>query len=346
MTIVYRILLILVMTALSLPLAAQEQPERRYRVEMIVVRHLSGSSDPTPQTSLRDHTELLDLYAPAPEHDSTAKGAQADTSRGSTPASSGEVTLAEASQSPADEPMAIRIDDMSDTMRETWRRLRGSAGFRPELFRAWEQSGNKPFPELRIHDDELLYEIDPSSSLGSAPVDEHGALVFSDQTFSDQAMPDASGGSTLGDDGDAPPMQYYYRIDGTAQLTRSRFLHLELDVELREPLYHELAPEALASGSADSPDAAVYPENAPGQAIEAIPGTLPADSVRRSGPAANATAFRIHRIAQKRQVKTEQMEYFDGPVIGLLVLVTGFDAIADTPAGAAVGDGMDQDPAP
>jgi len=313
------------MTAPSLPLAAQDQPERRYRVEMIVVRHLSGSSDPTPQTSLRDHTDLLDLYAPAPEGDANAKAAQAEATIDQPPDASGEMGL-----STADESVAIRIDDMSDTMRETWRRLRGSAGFRPELFRAWEQSGNKPFPQLRIHDDELLYEIDPNSSLGSAPVDEHGALVFSDQTFSDQAMADASSGSTSGQGGDAPPMQYYYRIDGTAQLTRSRFLHLDLDVELREPLYHELAPESLTPGSADSPDAAVYPDNPPAQPIAAVPGTLPADSVRRSGPAANATAFRIHRIAQKRQVKTEQMEYFDGPVIGLLVLVTGFDANSDS----------------
>jgi hypothetical protein len=49
----------------------------------------------------------------------------------------------------------------------------------------------------------------------------------------------------------------------------------------------------------------------------------------KTGPAANATAFKIHRINQRRQVKTEQVEYFDGPVIGIIAYITGFDVEPD-----------------
>ncbi len=195
------------------------------------------------------------------------------------------------------------------------------------MFRAWDQSGNPPFPQLRVHDDELLYEIDPSTlpgnTLGNAPVDEHGARVFSDQTMNLAANASRNPESAIlsGEEQQAPPVQYFYRIDGTARLTRSRFLHLDLDVELREPLYETAIGEAPAASS----DAALN-EAFTGAAVAS--GSVmqqPAESIKRTGPAANASAFRIHRIAQKRQVKAGQMEYFDGPVIGLLVLVTGFD---------------------
>ncbi len=50
----------------------------------------------------------------------------------------------------------IAVEDMSDVMRETWRRLRLSAPFRPEQYLSWEQSANEPFPSLRIHDPDVL----------------------------------------------------------------------------------------------------------------------------------------------------------------------------------------------
>ncbi len=135
--------------------SAQQEPQRHYRIELIIVRHLAGSSDTAPEETLRDLSEILDLHVPAAELiEGAATSASARTS-----------AIANASQSPeaelsADLPLAISIDDMSDAMRETWRRLRGSAGFRPELFRAWEQSGDSPFPQLRIHDEEILFTLD------------------------------------------------------------------------------------------------------------------------------------------------------------------------------------------
>ena len=276
MSVVYRLFFTVFIIIVSAPSSAQVEPERHYRVELIVVRHLAGSSDSTPQQHLRDLTELLDLYAPG---DYAAKELQAAPPATSDPANPDPQSGLE-----PEEPPAVRVDDMSDTMREAWRRLRGSAGFRPELFRAWEQSGDQPFPNLRIHDDEVLFEVESGAVLDRLPLDEHGARVFSDQTLQQQE------GNPAGMEEDGAT-QVYYRIDGSARLTRTRYLNLDVDIELREPLYD--LPEQVA-------------------------GTT--------------RAFRVHRIEQRRQVKAEQMEYFDGPVIGILALVTGFDVTAaDSP---------------
>lgn len=241
------------------------------------------------------------------------------------------------------EPPAVRVDEMSDTMREAWRRLRGSAGFRPELFRAWEQSGNEPFPELRIHDDEILFQVDPNDPLANVPVDEHGALVFTDQTLQSQSPAGRTGDDGLEEAALEPmPPRYYFRIDGTARLVRSRFLHLDLDIELREPLFDTgLATPAGADDfqpATDEPASVIsLPESAGDPAIRP-------DAAAKTGPAADASAFRIHHIDQRRQVRTEQMEYFDGPVIGVLALITGFDVVPEEIPVEDFAEGLAEDP--
>lgn len=303
--------------ALALPqqLSAQQETQRHYRIELIVVRHLAGSSDTAPEQELRDLSAVLDLYAPDPE--STTAPASPAAGESGTNAADSQSTGGELSE---DLPPAVRIDDMSDTMREAWRRLRGSANFRPELFRAWEQSGDSPFPRLRIHDDEILFTFDPTAqSLAAvAPVDEHGALVFSDASVQREAETDLG----LNEETENP-ITNFYRIDGTAKLIRSRFLNLDLDIELREPLFEPAATESITEPTTE-PD---------GTPTLAAPVSSPSF---KSGPAAAAPAFRIHRIQQRRQVKAQQMEYFDGPVIGVLAFVTGFDVSATNAESAVV----------
>jgi hypothetical protein len=324
MSVVYRLFFTALLVCVSASSIAQDEPERHYRVELIVVRHLAGSSDSTPQQQLRDLTELLDLYAPG---DPTT-----DKPEPEPPATADLTDPGLAAGLESEEPVAVRVDDMSDTMRETWRRLRGSAGFRPELFRAWEQAGDRPTPDLRIHDDEVLFEIEPDDLLDRLPLDEHGARVFSDQTLQQQ------GGNPEGME-EAAPTQVYYRIDGSARLTRTRFLHLDVDIELREPLYGLPDPDSgtangdSGTGMDESADPEVDPASDAGPALATSQG-------QKTGPAAEASAFRIHRIEQRRQVKAEQMEYFDGPVIGILVLVTGFDVTAPDSATDGTVDGQ------
>ncbi len=318
----YRLFILLFLTLMPALLMAQQavsqpQAERHYRVELIVVRHLAGTSDSAPQDELRDLSEVLDLYAPVDEDASDAasksavvdKGAEADLIT----EGSAEVLPEDIPEEVPEEPLAVRIDDMSDTMREAWRRLRLSSGFRPELFRAWEQSGDSPFPQLRIHDDEVLFEIVPAELPPAAQVDEYGALVFSDETVHLQQDEDQTDSLGTGDLPVPPPRQLYYRIDGTAALARTRFLHLDLDIELREPLF-EQEPDSPVVGKEEG-----YTEGGSGKML--------ADT--KVGPAAAASSFRLHHIAQRRQVKSEQMEYFDGPVIGVLAFVTGFDVVPE-----------------
>jgi len=306
----HNLILVVILLALPVCLPAQEETQRHYRVELIVVRHLAGSSDSTPQDSLRDFTTMLDLHAPAEDLSTEAEATLNDQIEASAidPALTG-------SELPAETPLAVRIDDMSDGMREAFRRLRGSAGFRPELFRAWEQSGDSSSVQLRIHDDEVLFEVDPAAVESAVPVDEHGALVFSDATIQQKNSP---AGDLLQEE--SPPTQYYYRIDGTVTLNRSRFLHLDLDIELREPLSGQVETEGALEITDELTEENSTPEPTPNPA----PNQALANPAR-TGPAADATAFRIHRIQQRRQVKAGQMEYFDGPVIGVLALVTGFD---------------------
>ena len=83
-------------------------------------------------------------------------------------------------------------------------------------------------------------------------------------------------------------------------LKRTRFLHLEFDLELREAVYDELAMT----------QALIAQEEAAEGEIE-----LPQPS-----------SFLIHSLQQSRQVKTQRMEYFDGPVLSVLAHITAIDA--------------------
>jgi hypothetical protein len=154
----------------------------------------------------------------------------------------------------------VHVPELGAQMR-TWRRLRLSEPFRPLQFLAWEQGGNAPFPTLRLHDLELIMTQDPGAG-------ELAVLA------------------------EAPPPIHYYRLDGSANLTRSRFLHLTIAVELREPRAGALDPA--------------------------------------SGPV--PTSFLVHRLEQSRVVRTGRMEYFDGPVLGVLAWVTDISDRSRRPA--------------
>ena len=95
----------------------------------------------------------------------------------------------------------------------------------------------------------------------------------------------------------------YYRLDGTARLRVSRFLHLDLDIEFREPAAAGTPqPVAIsATSAATGPD----------------PGTP------------TATAYQVYTIRQSRQVKIQDLHYFDGPVIAVLALVSRVEPLPE-----------------
>jgi len=205
-----------------------------------------------------------------------------------------------------EEPWAdvIAVEDMSDVMRETWRRLRLSAPFRPEQYLSWEQSANEPFPSLRIHDLAVLL-IENSCTVvhetlaTEANEDADSPFVFTDQgnILPGDAIENAAKEVEL------PDSTLFYRIDGTVMLRRSRFLHLDIDIELRQATFDE----------------------------QPLPLTPILGSERESGEPGElelppAPSFLIHQIEQSRQVKSQRMEYFDSPVLGVLAWITPFEA--------------------
>ncbi|NIP17829.1 MAG: hypothetical protein GWM87_06500 [Xanthomonadales bacterium] len=176
-----------------------------------------------------------------------------------------------------DDPAPLGV--MSDMMQDIWRRLESSAVHQPLLFKVWEQSRIDYHPPVRIHDGDLLEErlLFP------------GGLAFLD--LRNPAMLDAY-------------RSPFYALDGTVQLRRSRFLHLDLDLEWRQALLPDGAP--LPASLEEAVMAAERP--APGMEQLAEP-MMP-------GPAL------VHGLRQSRQIRTGQLQYFDSPVLGVLARVT------------------------
>ena len=92
----------------------------------------------------------------------------------------------------------------------------------------------------------------------------------------------------------------FYQLDGSVQLKRSRFLHLFLDLEYREQ-----------------------------KSLDIVEWDLPAENgiqldneTSRDKPA----DYQLLTLKQNRQIRTNQAQYFDTPVLGALVFVTAISA--------------------
>lgn len=218
-----------------------------YRVEVIVFRNLAATAEAVPVMELRSFSQFPDLQPPQEPAQELA-----DSSDGDTPVET-------AQQLFGNLPDDLRVlADKSTTMDGVWRRLRSSQAYRPLLYAGWEQNRVDYYPPLRLHDREVLDEqLRPPTE-----------VLTADLTALDPL---------------AAYRSVFYQLDGSLQLKRSRFLHLFLDLELRE-----LAPTA---GTA----------------------SLPED---------NAAGYGVYNLTQNRQINTGEMQYFDTPFYGALVYVT------------------------
>lgn len=256
----YRCYLILFIILLNIdPVSAQDT---RYRVELLVLTHLDHDQEPLESKFLEDYSPATDFLTP-PEESEAELEEQESEEEGTNAGAETEIP------SEAEEPdpnALIHIEEMSEVMQEAWRRLRLSAPFRPEQYLSWEQGREEPFPTLRVHDLEAVMVVDPYAELRLELLD--------------QALPD-------------PTM--YYRLDGTVSLKRKRFLHLELNLQLREAVWDD---ESLVMADIGTPET-----EAP----------LP-------------SSFLVQNLQQSRQVKTGRMEYFDGPVLSVLAFITSIEA--------------------
>jgi hypothetical protein len=291
--------------------------EDRYRVEILVLSHLQHAAVPLDAEWLRDFSSSLDFLKAEDREDEEGEDTQIDdlgaellivNSEADEPGEAetapgqdaGSELLPDEDQ--PEEPWAdvIAVEGMSDVMSEAWRRLRLSAPFRPEQYLSWEQSADEPFPSLRIHDINVLLidspcvDLPETSTIEAEEKDE--PFVFTDQG---NILP----GDAMEEDAEEsewPDPTLFYRIDGTVMLRRSRFLHLDFDLELREAVLEERqpAPASILSGESES-----------GEPEPPLP-----------------TSFLIHKLKQSRQVKSQRMEYFDSPVLGVLAWITPFEA--------------------
>ena len=308
----YKVILITFLIIFAGTQSALAADKSRYRVEIIVLSHLQHDAVPEDMTRLKDYSAALDFLAPALEDDAEAPGDGDETAGGDAQVAEepvGEpVDASGAAHEPEMDPWqeVVHLPEMGPEMREAWRRLRLSGPFRPLQFLAWEQGGDAPFPSLRVHDLEVVHSEDP--------------WLAERMTLASQEQQDAGGDGPayldLPEDADSlPPPILHYRLDGTAMLRRSRFLHLALALELRTPVFEPTSPPAAA------------PFGAPGAQPHNDPNNEP-----RLAP----TSFLVHRLEQSRVVATGRMEYFDGPVLGVLAWITDIsDGFAEAQAASA-----------
>jgi len=264
-------------------------------VEILVLSHLHHEAIAKEVPSLRDFSESLDFLAPEPdqeEEERLASETEIDMDE-----SVADDALPEGEETEED-PWAdvVPVETMGEVMQESWRRLRLSAPFRPQQYLSWEQSADEPFPSLRIHNQQVVLTDDPYAELREQVPGEGGGagptVVFSDQ------------GNTLPGDAEEqetelPDPTLFYQLDGTITLRRSRFLHLDIDIETREPIYRE--------------------------PIETQPIPDQPQPINEEPEERQPDAFDTHSLKQSRQVKSKRMEYFDSPVLGVLAWITSFE---------------------
>ena len=292
----------------------------RYRVEVLVLKQLENAEQAEEVMRIEDYSSALDFLTPVVEDDSEPAEAcepmgeevESTLAAGEAETTSPAAGL-EAGQLPADNSLAsmeneeiieeevdpnavVQVQEMGPEMQDAWRRLRLSGPFRPLQYLAWEQGSDEPFPVLRLHDLNVVLVDDPYSDLRAAE-DEF------DETYGDERPADDPESGTVCEEPEVDPLPeptLYYALDGTVSMVRTRFLHLELDLQLREALFE--------------PEPGDYPPLE--QAL------APREEQQSDPQPPQPSGFLLHQLVQKRQVRSARMEYFDGPVIGVLAWIT------------------------
>lgn len=238
-----------------------------YRVEVIVFRNLLATIDVTEVTELRSFSQFPDLEESSKTADPPAEPASDQT--GQLPDGLSEVLS-------SDLPDDLRpVTQKSDQMDNVWRRLRSSKNYRPLVYAAWQQNRIDYYPPMRIHDQQVIAsQLRPPTP-----------MMLADLTAVDPL---------------AAYRSSFYHLDGSLQLRRSRFLHLFIDLELRE--------------------------EAPRNDIEASFFGGDSNQNQTTGAIDSPTVYGIYTLNQNRQISTGKMQYFDTPYFGALVYVTNIAA--------------------
>ena len=237
-----------------------------YRVEVIVFRNLGVLTESVGVDDLRSFSQFPSLEEPP--QTKTLLESPADASPNELPDD-----LAAVLRYDLPDDLSV-VTQKSTQMDAVWRRLRSSQGYRPLLYSAWEQNRTDYYPPMRIHDQQIIdTQLRPPSHIMIADLAAQDPLAAYRSTF--------------------------YQLDGSVQLRRSRFLHLFLDLEIREKKPATLVESDFFDNTANQP------------------GLGDADTGIHHG---------VFTLKQNRQVRTDRMQYFDTPYFGALVLVTAIMA--------------------
>ena len=208
------------------------------------------------------------------------------------------------------------MDPQDGTFASIWSRLDRLAEYEPLLRLTYEQSAFDFHPPVRSHGEEVLAEVVDADDWNTAP-GMTGEPAGQDPSFS---------------------VSKYFRLDGAVQLRRSRFLHVEMDIEYRLdgpawqrefglPPGFEWIGEPPAETSTQRPEPTRRPEpvktgpiNARQPMTEA--GPLPLAQSPQADPPEWVEPFQVHRLQQSRQVLTDTLQYFDSAFLGAIVRVT------------------------
>ena len=173
----------------------------------------------------------------------------------------------------------------SPRMADIWRSLSSSGDYQPLVYAGWQQNRVDYYPPIRIHDQQII----------DTQLHQPANITVLDYTVEDP----------LG-----VFRKIFYRLDGSVQLRRTRFLHLFLDLEYREQDY-ATADTAGFLGRDNT-----HSENQAGfWAGDDSQSGLEMKTGRGSG-------FSIFALKQNRQIRTGQTQYFDTPYWGVLAYVT------------------------
>ncbi len=199
---------------------------------------------------------------------------------------------------PPEAPVAL--DKRDGAFANLWSRLDRLADYQPLVRLTYEQTLYDYHPPVRLHGEEVLAET----------LNIPGDMAYIDM--------ERKGGAGWFDDYMAP----LYRLDGTIQLRRSRFLHVELDLEYRldGPAWARVFP-GNGPGRLEEGFEWVGAPPAPDVPAEPAPNVTPGDKMT-SDTGALAPPFELHRLQQSRQVRTDTMQYFDTAYLGAIVRVT------------------------
>ena len=261
------------------------QEDARYRIEALVMRHLDSSALAQSEADLTDYSNNLDFE----EQAQTRARNLAFGGDPYFPELNDALLLPPVGPFPGDDPWSevTQVSERSERMSGVWRNLRLSESFRPEVFVAWEQTAEAPFPVLRVHNDQVIKVEDPfaNARVLRPDTDPENQESRPPQFIFWYDLSEATLELTP-----IPAPSYAYQIDGTVQLRRSRFLHIDLDLAFREP-------------------------------------TLAMLDQRPGPPLLNQyQGYLVHNLKQSRQIRTGRMEYFDSPWLGVLVWVTEIQA--------------------